>query len=301
MGPKDKGYVDMFLDAVESKNKLDMEKNTTFQRTPIRPSGAGDCARAIYFKLLQYSGKAKFKLENMSGEQTLLFDLGHAIESHLIRNIRQYFKAAEVRFTQQVLDFGTIEAVNDSRLSQHFEGSIDLCLYSEEHKCVIDVKSKGDHYDFRARKSAWDAYNDKLNGMKSVERISDRTFWVDDLDAFLIELDDPFFRANFIQLNLYANSDFLKDRGVDHGAIVQYQKNKSKLREIRFRPSEKLYKETIKKMKNIVKAVDENKPELAPQEYEPGSYRSRYCDFCKVKTPGSCAMANVGKPAKVKK
>jgi hypothetical protein len=240
----------------------------------------------------EYAGLETFKIAPMSGEQTLLFDLGHAIESHLIRNIRQHFKAAEVKFTQQVLDFGMIEAVNDVRLSQHFEGSIDLCLYSEKHKCCVDVKSKGDYYDFRKRKTAWDAMDDKFDTMESVTRISDRAVWVEDLIAFLDELDDPFFRSNFVQLNLYLNSDFLKDRGVDHGAIIQYQKNKSKLREIRFKPSKKLYDMTREKMVNVVRAVDESNIELAPAEYPAGSYKSRYCDFCKAKTPGSCAMVN---------
>lgn len=284
------GYVDLILEGMQNSIDKAHAENKSFQRTPIRPSSAGKCARELYFELMQYSGKASYKTTPMSAEQELLFGLGHMIESQLISKIRQHFKAVEVKYTQQVLHFSNIEAVNDKRLNQMFEGSLDLCLFSDKYKCVADVKSKGDHYDFKARRTKWDVTTFKLRSMKSVEIISDRAFWVPELEAFLEELDDPFFEMNFVQLNLYANSQFLKDRGVDHGAIFQYQKNKSLLREIRFAPSAALFDKTVKKMHNIVKAVDEDKIELAPQEYTPESFKSRYCDFCKAKVPGSCAM-----------
>jgi hypothetical protein len=264
--------------------------NKAFQRTPIRPSSAGKCARELYFELMQYAGKAQYDTEPMTATQDLLFGLGHHIESQLISKIRMHFKAAEVKYTQQSLHFANIEAVNDKRLSQMLEGSLDLCLFSDTFKCVADVKSKGDNWDFKARRTKWDVTSFKLRSMKTVEIISDIAFWVPELEPFLEELDDPFFEANFIQLNMYANSDFLKERGVDHAAIFQYQKNKSLLREVRFAPSAALFDKTIKKMQNIVRAVDENNIDLAPREYTPESFKSRYCDFCKAKVPGSCAM-----------
>lgn len=300
LGPST-GYVDLFMEQMEDNNRTERANGKAFQRTPIRPSSSGKCARELYLELQEYTGQAKYNTEPMSGETLLLLDLGHAIESHLIRKIRQNFSAAEVRYTQQVLNFIKIEAINDTRLNQHLEGSIDLVLWSEKHKCCVDVKSKGDNYNFRSRKMKWDEDSDKLGKMASVQKISDRAFWVDDLDAFLVELQDPFFEANFKQLNLYLNSDFIKERGIDHGAIIQYHKNKSKLREIRFRPSTTVYEATINKFKNVVRAIDEDKIELAPAEYDPASFKSRYCNFCKAKVPGSCAMANKSTEVKSKK
>lgn len=291
LGPE-VGFVDLFLYQLEEKLKDDNKKSKAFQRTPIRPSSSGKCARELYFELQEYSGKATYETEPMSGETHLLLNLGHAIERHLIDNMRKYFNLVEIKYTQQTLDFGPIEALNDKRLTQHLEGSTDLCLVSKDWKCVADIKSKGDNYDFKGRKMKWEMDSIKLAGMQSVQALSERSFWVDDLPSFLEELKDPFFEANFKQLNLYLGSQFMKDRGFDHGAIIQYHKTKSKLREVRFRFSQSIYDETVAKFKGVVRAVDEDKIELAPAQYPAESFKSRYCNYCKAKTPGSCAMVN---------
>ena len=291
LGPET-GYVDLFMYELDEDIAKAARENKTFQRTPIRPSSAGKCARELYFELQQYSGRATFDLKPWSAETDLLLNLGHHIERHILEKLKRHFTLADVRFQQQILDFGYIEAVNDKRLSQHLEGSMDLCFWSDKWKCIADVKSKGDNYNFRARKMKWEEDNDKLTRMVSVQKISDRAFWVDDLPSFLNELQDPFFESNFVQLNMYANSDFIKSRNIDHAAIIQYHKAKSKLREIRFRPSQQVFDATVDKLRNVVKAVDEDKIELAPAEYTAGSFKSRYCSFCAAKVPGSCAMVN---------
>lgn len=294
LGPP-QGYIDLFLTELEASTKKAHEANKAFQRTPIRPSNAGKCEREIYFDLMQYAGKASYPTEPNAGETELLLNLGHYIESHIINMFKRHLKVAEVTFQQQVLDFGKIEAANDKRLSQHLQGSLDLVLWSEQFKCCMDIKSKGDNYDFRARKQKWQADSEKLSNMESVEVLSDRSFWINDLDAFLEELDDPFFAANFKQLNMYCNSSFLKDRGIDHGAIVQYQKNKSLLREVRFRPSPTVFEKSVGLFHNTVKAVDSGNIELTKAEYPADSFKSRFCSYCKAKTPGSCAMVNAAK------
>lgn len=289
LGPET-GYVDLFLYQLQESLIKENENGNKYQRTPIRPSSAGKCARELYFELMQYSGRAKFPTKPMEPEISLLLNLGHHIERHILENLRRHFTLAEVKYCQQVLHFDTIVAENDPKLTQHLEGSMDLCFWSEKWKCVADVKSKGDNYDYRKRQMKWESDTQKLLQMSSVQTLSDRAFWVNNLDDFLLELQDPFFEANFKQLNLYANSQFLKDRGIDHGAIIQYHKSKSKLREIRFRPSTTVYNATVDKFRNVIKAVDEAKPELAPMEYPPDSFKTRYCDFCVAKTPGSCVM-----------
>lgn len=294
LGPK-QGYVDILLESLEAKHKKDHETGKSFQRTPIRPSAAGNCERELYYQLREYAGMEKFPYSPRSGEDVLLLDLGHAIERHLVNKFRNDFSIAEVKYTQQTLDFGRIEAVNNKNLSQHVEGSLDLCLWSDKHRVCIDVKSKGDRHDFRARKTAWAATSDKLGNMKSVEQRTSRLFWVDNLDAFLDELGDPFFEANFRQLNMYLNSDFLKSRNVDHGAIIQYQKNKSLLREVRFRPSATIFQQTMDKFKNVIRAVDTDTVDNLAAPYSADSFKSRYCNSCKANLPNSCRVRNGGK------
>jgi hypothetical protein len=284
MGPKE-GIVDLLLDQIEEDNK----NGPGFQKTPIRPSAAGKCAKELYFELMEFSGRAKYPKEAMSGETDLLLNFGHSVEYHLVQKIKRHFKQAEVRYAQQSLDFGYVATVNDQKLAQHIEGSLDLVLWSDEWKCCIDVKSKGDRWDWMTKKYKWETESEKFGKMKSVQKLSKRAFWVDNLDAFLLELKDPFFEANFRQLNMYLNSEFLRDRKINFGAIIQYQKNGSKLREIRFRPSLTVHEQIMSKFRTVIKAVDEGTPEIVPNEYPSESFKARYCQFCKADVPGSCA------------
>lgn len=291
LGPKT-GIVDILIKNIEDDLQKDKDNKKHFQRTPIRPSAAGKCPRELYFELMEYSGRASYPTDIHSGETDLLLNLGHSIEHHLIGKMRRHFKGIEIKYTQQSLDFGQVETINDQKLAQHIEGSTDLVFWSEEWKCCADIKSKGDNYDFSKRKMKWESDNEKLSSMKSVEKVSSRCFWVNDLPSFLIELKDPFFEANFRQLNMYLNSDFLKSRNVEFGSIIQYHKSKSKLREIRFRPSAQVHNEVMDKFRNVIKAVDENRPELAPATFPSESFKARYCNFCKAGVPGSCANKN---------
>jgi hypothetical protein len=289
------GYVDMLIDSLEAKHKADHDSGKGYQKTPVRPSSVGNCARELYFQLRQFHGMENYPYIARPGETLLLLDLGHSIERHLVNKFRDHFKVAEVRYTQQVLSFGKITAVNNTNLSQLLEGSLDLCLWSEKYKVCADVKSKGDYWSFKDRMTGWDATSAKLEKLGSVERITDRLFWVDNLDTFLGELNDPFFEANFKQLNIYLNSDFLKERGVDHGSIIQYHKGKSLLREIRFRPSATVFAQGMEKLTNVVQAVDTGNIELAPAEYINTAFKQKFCNACQAKVPGSCAMIAKGK------
>jgi hypothetical protein len=286
------GYIDLLDHATTEKLKADQASGKDIAKSPLRPSSAGACTRELYYQLMQYSGRAKYAVEVNKPETQRLLNLGHAIESHLLRELGLLSDIFEIKYKQQVLSFARLEADRDKKLEQWLEGSIDLVLWSEKWKCVADVKSKKDGWS-AAFKTKWDELDDKLQHMTSVHTITrpikDRdkskeqasaVYWVEDLDTFLTELNDPFFAANFLQLNLYANSDFLKQRGVNHGAIFQYCKNDSRLREIRFRPSASLYEKTIGKFQTVVDAVDASNPALAPRDYTLGSIK---CAFCKFK------------------
>lgn len=275
------GYVDLLDHATTAKHQKEKDEGKTFQKTPLRPSAAGACSRELYHELMMFSGRAKYDVEVMQPELHRLFSLGHSIEANLIRDMKDLLKEfVEIRYQQQVLSFEYLEAKVDPKLSQWLEGSLDLVFWSDKWKCVADVKSKKDKFHSYF-KTGWDEMTERLKNMKTVVTISDCAFWVEHLEDFLKELNDPFFEANFKQLNLYANSDFLKERGVNHAAILQYCKNDSRLREVRFKPCAKVAKDTIKKMQNVITAVDEKKIELAPKDYVLGSIK---CAFCKFKT-----------------
>ncbi len=277
LGPST-GYTDILNHMTTEKLKADRASGKDSSKTPIRPSASGKCTRELYYELMQYSKKASYETEIISPETNRIFGLGHSVEYHLLREFQVCSDVIDVRYKQQMLSFAYLTA-NDPRLAQWLEGSLDMVFWSEKHKCVADVKSKKDKYS-AFHKSAWDEMDEKLLRMSTLKRISGTAYWAEDLEAFLAELNDPFFEANFRQLNLYANSTFLVERGVDHASIIQYNKNDSRIREVRFKPSRALYERTVERFQNVITAVDTNKPELAPREYELGSFK---CGFCRFK------------------
>lgn len=296
LGPA-KGYTDLLDEATTAALRKEREEGRAYQKTPIRPSSSGECARALYYDLMQFQGRAKYETELIDPKTSRLFALGHSIEWHLIKQLEQ-LPEFDIRYKQQILSFAYLEA-KDPKLAQWFEGSLDLVLWSPQYKCVVDVKSKKDRFSAFHR-SAWDESSEKLEKLPSVQKISDTAYWVEDLEAFLIDLNDDFFAANFLQLNMYACSQFLRERSVDHAAIIQYSKNDSRLREVRFKPSEKLFQKIISKMQNVIRAVDEDNIDLAPKEFILGSVKCAYCKFRKQCWPTADATKSFYKtlPAK---
>lgn len=268
------GYTDILDDAIT--RKLEREATAARAAMPLRPSSAGHCTRKLAFELAEYRGLAKYPVELRSPAIDRLLALGHSIEWHLLQQMR-IIDLFKVRYTQQVVSFFKLNE------KEWLEGSIDMVVWSEQWKAVGDVKSKGDKFA-NYYSSKWEKDTDKLASMESVTQISPTAFWVEDLDAFLEELDDPFFADNFYQLNLYANSEFLKERNVDHAFILQYNKNDSRIREVRFKPSTTVFEKVRAKFLTIIDAVDVQKDPLkAPRDYE--SRSSFRCKYCAYKTP----------------
>jgi hypothetical protein len=275
------GYVDLLNFGTEESIKKEAEKGRMY--SPIRPSSSGKCTRELSYELMEYSKQASYEKPLITPETQRIFSLGHSVEWNIIKQLEQnageFFR---VRYKQQGLSFFRIEATNRPEMSQWVEGSIDACFFSNEWKAVVDFKSKKDKFS-SWYSTNWDETTAKLKGMKSVRMLGDSgtSFWVDDLEAFLEELDDPFFAANFLQLNLYANAQFLKERGIDHAAIIQINKNDCRLREVRFRPSEAVYLRIREKFEAAMAAADAGNPELAPRDYTLGTVKCAFCDFKK--------------------
>lgn len=279
------GYIDMLRDHLveKSKNELKMVKETGGTRNPLRPSSSGKCERQLAYELMEYTQQAYYEKDPLTAESSLIFDLGHSVEFHLLKNFRNV-ELIKVAYQQQSLLFFPIEATNP-RIRTYIEGSTDAGFIGVNHdwKCLIDVKSKKDKFD-AAMKSNWDATDEKLRGMDSVVEVNPGTsvYWVEDLPAFLEELNDPFFQQNFVQLNMYANSDFMRTKGFDHCAIIQYNKNDSRLREVRFKPSTILYDKVRGRFQSAASAADKGDPQLAKPEFAIGSIACAFCNYKKA-------------------
>lgn len=275
------GYVDILEEATETAIADGKAFNAQSSSSPIRPSSAGKCTRELYYELMEFQGKAKYNKLPMAAKEHRIFNLGYSVENHILKHFTDYVKLYNVKYRQQVVGIQQIKN-KDGTLNQWLEGSIDLCFWSEKWKCVADIKSKKDKFS-ASYASQWDELSNKLSTMQTVSKISDSAFWVEDLEPFLSELNDPFFESNFLQVNLYLHSKFLQERGADHGAIIQYNKNDSRLREIRFNPSLATYDRTLRKFETALDAANESNPDMAPRDYSLGAVK---CAFCKFK--GEC-------------
>jgi hypothetical protein len=275
-------YVD-FLDYA-TEEAVNNEKS---KYNPIRPSGSGKCSRELAYELMEFYGLATYEKEPQTAELTRIFAYGHHTETMLVEQFEKYAgKTFQSKYKQQVLHFYNLEAKNHPELSQTVEGSLDTCFYSPTTRGVIDYKSKKDKFS-GFFKTNWDESTRKLSEMRTVQVMSEKSFWVEDLPAFLKELNDPFFASNFLQLNGYACTEFLRSRGVDHGAIIQYNKNDSRLREVRFKPSLELFEQVKRKFQSALQAVDERNLDVAPRDFMLGGIKCAFCKFAKDCWKGS--------------
>lgn len=281
LGPE-MGYIDILNHATNDHIKNQRECGKDTEKTPIRPSSSGKCTRELAYELMEHKGFARYEKESHTAEIQRVFGLGHSVEYHVIREIdtmlKEYFTT---RYKQQVLSFKYLTSEIDPSLNQWLEGSLDLVLWSDKYKCIVDVKSKKAKYS-SYRASDWEEYSEKLNNLPSVTTISDSSFYVEDLELFIKDIKDPFLAMNFYQLNLYACNPFIIERGIDHAAIIQYNKNTSELREIRFKPSLKLYNEIIHKFQNVIEVVATKEPERASKDHSLGSMKCAFCSFNKM-------------------
>lgn len=269
LGP-DKGYVEMLDEALL---KIEEEKAVQGRAyNPLRPSAAGYCARKLAYQNQEWLKLAPYTAEFKKPSVLRLLNLGHFIESHIIQEFRK-IKGLELKYMQQILGFLEYD---DGELA---EGSMDMGMKAAGFNGgAADAKSKGDKFSGYMG-SKWDQDSESYGKMNSVERVNELFFKIPDLDAFLEELRDPFFKANFYQLNVYVNSPFLQDRGYDHASVIQYNKNDSRMREFRFKPSKKAYEYVKDKFRRI--KANAATPEVIEKEHTIGSMSCSFCEYAK--------------------
>lgn len=279
-------YVDLLN--VKTRQAAAMEEEAIAQGAqppynPLRPSSAGKCTRELAYSLMEFTKQTYYPKEVREPNVTRLLSVGHFLEDQLIQQfekfIGDYFK---VKYKQHSVEGFEVTSKKYEQVSGVVEGSIDWCFWSPETRGLIDAKTKKDKFHQHYR-TDWEATTEKLKDMRTVETIgnSDKGFWIEDVDAFLAELKDPFWEQNFFQTNFYANTDWAKRKGIDHVSLIYYSKNDSRLREIRFKPSAALYEKTRAKFQEAVDACDEGDPTKARRDYQLGSIKCAFCPYSK--------------------
>ena len=272
------GYIEMLDHFTNDRLKEAAEKPSSYN--PLRPSSAGKCTRELGYELMEFRGKAKYPRELKNPATDRLLKLGHSIEYHLLRQFEDAFRRADkdirIKYKQQVLSF--FKLPNGDRI----EGSIDATFISPRWGVVIDVKSKKDKFS-RAFKTHWEETAEKLAENEFVSKFGAECFYVENLKGFLANLRDPFWAMNFYQLNFYFFDEhsFLRNRGVDHAALIYYCKNDSRVREIRFKPCEDTYNQTKDKFIKVSNLVDADKVEELEKDFTLGSIKCAFCPFSK--------------------
>jgi len=243
---------------------------TQHEKSPLRPSAAGICERALYIAYQEYLQNKPIKA--LTHREHRIFSLGHSIEANIIELLSENpdFK---VVYKQQVVDH-----VLATPSSAHLlEGSLDWCLISDKHKVIMDAKSRKDRQ--LGQSSMWDSDITQLSQLGEI--VDDNCIYIDDLYSFVKQSKDATMVKNVIQLNVYATSNFCVDRGIDHASIIRYNKNDSRWLEVRFKPNPGVLAYVLIKFSRVMQAQS---IEELTGECQPGTMEQRYCPACSVTT-----------------
>lgn len=253
--------------------------------SPLRPSSAGKCEMELGYEYMEYRGLATYPPEEKKASVTRLLNLGNSIETHANYAAQDAFKQMgspiKIKYKQQTVTLFRLE--HDNAM---IEGQIDLYLETDDWHCLPDWKSKGDKYS-QFYKSSWDEFIDKTTKTGHAIRGGTDFVYIIDLAKFIDSEVDVFFNANLYQLNSYAHSDFIQERIRNSSkpffcSILQYNKNDSRIREVRFSPSKEVFERVRTKYNRVAKTVEETKSvETLTKDYTFGSMK---CGFCRFKT-----------------
>lgn len=275
-----------------------LDENTVLQEVesskkyfPLRPSNAGKCARFLAYELMDYMGYAQYEPEKKEAETIRLLRLGSSVEYQTIREYDDFAKRNpdyQIRYKQNTV---TLFRLSTGPL---VEGSMDLTVTHPKYgNCIPDVKSRKDKWHSHF-KSQWDSDLDQFSKMKTLEQIDGQGWFAPDLEAFLTELNDPFFASNFLQINTYLNSQWAKEHDMHFGLVHRVNKNDSRQLEIRFSPSEKLFNDFRDKCERVAKAVEKRKPELVKPDCFLGSIQCAFNPKSKACWPADQLKAYFG-------
>lgn len=267
IGPA-KSYCTAIDEALKAAYLEEQSKKSFY---PLRPSSAGYCARKLAYELNAYKGNEEKFIEDRKASVIRLLSLGHSIEWHVIKYMDK-MADYKVKYKQQAVSMFKLDS------GQLIEGSLDGVLWSDQYRAVMDVKSVGTGWS-KGYKSRWDEMLAKYDGMTTMKKFDENAYYIEDVMAWLDEVGEDTLVTNVFQLNLYACTDFLKERNIDHAVLMRYCKNDSRHHEVRFKPSDELVELVRQKFNIIDEATSRNKPDDVPREYALGSYSCAYCPY----------------------
>lgn len=255
---------------------------------PLRPSSAGKCEKELGYEFMEFRGHATYPKELNPPDVHRLLDLGSSIEYHANRQMRSAFekstKPIRMKYKQQSV---TICRLADGTL---IEGSIDLWIETSDWRCMADWKSKSDKYS-QFYKSSWEEFIEKLVSTGHAEKFGEDAVFITDLAKFLATNKDAFFNNNLYQLNTYACTDFARERNLTFCSILQYNKNDSRIREIRFLPDEVVAANVVQKFQRVALTVDaEKSASNLRKDYVLGSQKCGFCSYRKECWPEEDAL-----------
>ena len=269
--PPEVGIIDLFDAALLNKQQEEQDAGKSWGY-PLRPSASGKCARALAYELNEHEGHAKYPPEVKEAHTIRLLDFGHDIERHVL-NMMKRCGIFQIKYQQQVVTF--CELPNGKII----EGSVDFVVVFDDYAMIGDVKSKGVKWS-GGYASSWEDDDAKYQKMRSLKRIGENAYYADDVEAFLKELNDSSITSNVCQLNGYAMTDFMQERGIEYAFLLQYNKANSKLREIRWRCSRELADKVNAKFQLVADAIYSGKgPESVDRTEVLGSMSCAFCRF----------------------
>lgn len=269
--PPEVGIIDLFDAALLNKQQEDQDAGKSWG-FPLRPSAAGKCARALAYELNEHEGHAKYPPEVKEPHTIRLLEFGHDIERHVL-NMMKRCGLFQIKYQQQVVTFCELPS------GKLIEGSVDFVVVFDDYAMIGDVKSKGVKWS-SGYASSWEDDDAKYQKMRSLKTIGENAYYAEDVEAFLAELNDSSITSNVMQLNGYARTDFMLERGIEYAFLLQYNKANSKLREIRWKTSQALADKVNEKFKTVADAIYSGKgPEAVDRTEVLGSMSCAFCRF----------------------
>lgn len=250
-------------------------------RFPLSPSQFGACGRQLAINLAETVGLGIYPIEPMDARAKRRFTRGYDIEYSLIKQLKRYVPIVQ-GFGQQYL---AMDLTQDGKYS--IGGSLDTIFMTNEHM-IVDIKSKATYFSSYMSDSFEETF-DKIRNMPGVREFGARSFYIENIEDFYeIYPKDDFLSRYFLQLNAYGACDWATSFrsnlfpgvvGISAVALLFENKNNHVMAELRWKPSQKLYKFAVNKMKDIYQWVvmDKKDPLQYKADFTLGTLACRLC------------------------
>ncbi len=110
---------------------------------PLRPSSSTKSMRDLYYALCNYYKPGSIPIDSMDGRVHMLLDLGHAIESNLVKHIEKCDKF-KVKEKNLRVSYGSIKDLRNG-VDILLSGELDFIIEHDGRLIVSDSKSAGDY------------------------------------------------------------------------------------------------------------------------------------------------------------